>query len=187
MNCVTANSCVAVGDNWDSSTGNDETLIESWDGSSWSITPSPNPSGSAQSGLSGVSCLTASSCIAVGDGNSQTLVESWDGSNWSITPSPQPQELDRLPRCRELRRCDLLHGRGRVLAIKSDVKNLIEIWNGSTWNITSAPSADNSVMALNCVSSSWCVAVGFAGAQTRSETWNGSSWRTVPSPMPATP
>ena len=71
---------------------------------------------------------------------------------------------------------------GGSYAIKSDVeKNLIEIWNGSTWNITSAPSADNSVMALNCVSSSWCVAVGFAGAQTRSETWNGSSWRTVPS------
>ena len=58
----------------------DQTLVESWDGTAWSITASPNPSGNPNSYLVGISCLSATNCTAVGNsGNtntnsSQTLV-----------------------------------------------------------------------------------------------------------------
>jgi hypothetical protein len=70
-----------------------EPLIESWNGSAWTITTSP-----AQPGinLGDVACPTSSSCIAVGSfyqaaaSDFQTLVETWNGSAWSVVPSPNP-------------------------------------------------------------------------------------------------
>ena len=70
-----------------------DTLIETWNGSTWSIVPSPNPSSDQFpfSSLSGVSCTGPAACTAVGYGpGSLTLVESWDGSIWSIVSSPNP-------------------------------------------------------------------------------------------------
>jgi hypothetical protein len=51
-----------------------QTLIESWNGSAWSIVPSPNAS--QINLLLGVSCSSSSTCTAVGYyGSSQTLIE----------------------------------------------------------------------------------------------------------------
>jgi hypothetical protein len=64
VSCPAASTtCVAVGDYVAGS--NDKTLVERWNGTSWSVTASPNPSTSAQ--LAGVSCSTATACDAVGD------------------------------------------------------------------------------------------------------------------------
>lgn len=179
VSCATATSCVAVGEYQDSSTGNDDTLIESWDGSSWSITPSPNSS-SPGIGLNAVSCVSASSCVAVGSYQNATLIESWDGSNWSITPSPNPKNATASLGAVSCATANYCMAEGSYFVTKSDVeKNLIETWNGSSWNITSAPSTDNILWAVNCVSSSWCVAVGYAGAGTLIEAWSGSSWKIV--------
>jgi hypothetical protein len=80
---------VAVGDVNDR--GNtSSTLVESWDGTSWSQLPSP--SGSRYNYLNDVSCSSATACTAVGyDRNNTreaTLVESWDGTSWSIVHAP---------------------------------------------------------------------------------------------------
>jgi len=68
-------------------------LIESWNGTAWSVVPSPSPP--ADDFLNGVSCVSAISCTAVGfyfgpEGSTQTLIESWDGGAWSVVPSPSP-------------------------------------------------------------------------------------------------
>jgi hypothetical protein len=75
-----------------------QTLTESWDGTTWSIVPSPTPGADPlpASSLNRVSCISTSSCIAVGDNigssgkglDSSTLIESWDGSTWSVVRSP---------------------------------------------------------------------------------------------------
>lgn len=64
------------------------TLIEHWNGVTWSIVESPSPSTSA--GLNQVACSAASDCAAVGGyGNldnrrtPHTLIESWNGVTWS--------------------------------------------------------------------------------------------------------
>jgi hypothetical protein len=76
------------------------TLIEHYDGTSWSIVPSPNvgPNSGYQSNrLFG---LTANSSTDVwafgsyfaadGSGHQMTLLEHWDGTSWTIEPSPNP-------------------------------------------------------------------------------------------------
>jgi hypothetical protein len=52
VTCLSATACIAVGDDT-SSSGIAQTLVESWDGTSWSIVPSPNQ-GTLGSFLNGV-------------------------------------------------------------------------------------------------------------------------------------
>ena len=62
----------------------------------WVVVPSPSPGNTIDS-LNGVSCVSASSCVAVGSNwkaVAQTLVESWDGSNWTVVASPNQGTSD---------------------------------------------------------------------------------------------
>jgi hypothetical protein len=69
--------------------GGTYTLAERWDGTSWTVqsTPSPSPIGSrpnATGALSGVSCVSETSCTAVGSyadstGREVTLAEGYAG------------------------------------------------------------------------------------------------------------
>jgi len=61
------------------------TLAEVWDGTSWSSRPTPNPKDPGTNGsvLSGVSCASATACMAVGHYYAG-LAEAWNGTSWSI-------------------------------------------------------------------------------------------------------
>jgi hypothetical protein len=103
----TATGCMAVGRYTDSS-GVKRSLAESWNGSSWSTLATPAPAETpGPYELSDVSCLSQSSCFAVGHrvsamkaGNwgipvpdeARTLVEVWDGTSWTVQASPSPAE-----------------------------------------------------------------------------------------------
>src|SRR3989442_4417555 len=59
----------------------------------WSIVSSPNTDATQSNQLSGVTCLSASDCWAVGSyfnaaSVAQPLIEHWDGTSWAIVPSP---------------------------------------------------------------------------------------------------
>ena len=89
--CPTATFCVAVG--YQYLAGSEQTLIETWDGSTWSITPSPNaPAPSTGDELDGVSCANPTFCVAVGYDNltlvGTPLVMAWNGSTWTIVSTP---------------------------------------------------------------------------------------------------
>ena len=68
-----------------------ETLIEHWNGSTWSIVSSPNQ-GTGGNVLQAVSAVAADDVWAAGfsgsGAGSQTLVLHWNGTTWSIVPSP---------------------------------------------------------------------------------------------------
>jgi hypothetical protein len=88
-------SCVAVGNYWNEN-GTPLTLVESWNGSAWSIVSSPDVASkdNYSNSLAGVSCTGATGCMAVGSTSSgqgdQTLAEAWDGTSWTIGTSPNP-------------------------------------------------------------------------------------------------
>ena len=74
MSCSSPAACTAVG--FQSTANTEQTLIESWNGSAWSIVPSPNTSPSEVNLLLGVSCSSSSACTAVGGYNGTgTLIE----------------------------------------------------------------------------------------------------------------
>ena len=71
-------------------------LVEHWNGTDWSIVPTPAASAPLGQDLTSVTCSDSSDCWAVGatmdaSGNpSSSLVDHWDGSTWTTTPSLDP-------------------------------------------------------------------------------------------------
>src|SRR5207249_607290 len=86
---VSASDIWAVGDYLSASGANpvNKTLIEHWNGSSWSVVASPVGSGNDQ--LAAVAAVSASNIWAVGN-NGNTLIEHWNGTSWSVVASPNP-------------------------------------------------------------------------------------------------
>jgi hypothetical protein len=90
--CTSARNCWTVGYRSDTSTGHLLNEALRWNGSTWSHVPTPSPAG-AEGGngheLSGVTCISARNCWAVGTyhikGGStpQNELLHWDGSSWS--------------------------------------------------------------------------------------------------------
>jgi hypothetical protein len=79
VSCTSAINCVAVG-YYTNGSGVYQTLIETWDGTAWSITSSPDPGPTGTSdNLDAVSCTSSMSCMAVGTPNegatTQTLID----------------------------------------------------------------------------------------------------------------
>ena len=72
-----------------------KTLVEHWNGTSWSIVTSPNPSRLRRRLAEQRVVCEHHELLAVGsyfDGSSgKTLVEHWNGTAWSIVPSPTPR------------------------------------------------------------------------------------------------
>jgi uncharacterized repeat protein (TIGR01451 family) len=198
VSCVSTNMCTAVGyyNAPQNGSGYWQTLVESWNGSAWSVVPSPNTSASQDNYLFGVSCVSAFSCVAVGyyenrvtafDG---TLAESWDGSHWTIVPtsapSAQPGWLDGVS-CSSVSACIAV---GRTYD-GVNYQTLVLSWDGTAWSVVASPnqvSADNYLEAVSCVNANTCTAVGYSAPGgtgslgTLIESVSGSAWSIVPSP-----
>jgi hypothetical protein len=91
----------AVGWTWDGGIFSpDSTLVERWNGTAWSVVPSPSV-GTYSNALNGVAAVLSNEVWAVGGysdgpGTSQTLIERWDGSAWSSVRSPNGGTNDQL-------------------------------------------------------------------------------------------
>jgi hypothetical protein len=90
--CTGAGACTAVG-LAQYSGFHENTLTEAWDGSAWTIVPSPSP-GLYQNETRGLSCPAANACTAVGDERDSadadpvTMALAWDGTSWSVQSTP---------------------------------------------------------------------------------------------------
>ena len=196
VSCSSATFCIAAGY---SSTGTyDQTLIEEWNGTAWTIVPSPNTSSSANNELYGVSCTSTSFCMAGGyyyNGTAyQTLIEEWNGTAWSIVPSLNTSttlnnELEAVS-CASSTFCFT----GGYSTGTAD-QTLTEMWDGSSWSMV--PSADTSasqwniINGLSCTTQSFCMAAGIyydntGDSQTLTEKWDGSAWTLIASPNTST-
>jgi hypothetical protein len=201
VSCGEQSSCFAVGTNFSIGTGNygEATSAERSRGSSWTLTPSVNPSAKGNDLLNGVNCAFLSSCFAVGNFNTdafsgngnRALIEQWNGRSWSRSATPKVRESDvRLSgvTCANVRLCFAVGSRGSQSA-----HSLIVEWNGSSWARIASPSDDyfgTGTVTLNgvsCVSASRCIAVGNypdrqGTFQSLIEEWNGRTWSELVAP-----
>jgi hypothetical protein len=82
--------------------GPTSTLIEHYDGSGWSVVPSPNAGQNQSNDLLGITAVSPTDIWAFGsyfansDGSQKTLLLHWDGTTWSTAPSPNPTKGDLL-------------------------------------------------------------------------------------------
>ena len=136
VSCTSPSACIAVG-NREDPTGAQVTLAERGNGSTWSVLPTPNPPGVDISSLSGVSCTSASFCMAVGSARTSVrdlaLAEVWDGRSWSIQQMPAPAGglFINGVSCTSASACVAV---GSYFATTSE-QPLAEVWNGTAWSI----------------------------------------------------
>ena len=162
---VAANDVWAVGAYRDSE-ATFQTLIEHWNGSSWSIVPSPSPSSSGNY-LSGVTAVSASNIWAVGY-QGTTLIEHWNGSNWSVVPSPSPGGNDNNFL---ISVATVFSNSVWAVGVYQDgsgnYQTLIEHWNGSSWSVVPSPNPGISYSAL----------AGVVRVPTTHQVWAAGNYR----------
>ena len=113
-----------------------KTLVEHWNGSSWSIVASPTPKDGGA--FSAVTAFAPNDIWAVGTQFSQfnfgpSLIEHWNGQQWSIVPSPTAGVASEF-------RAVSGSSPNSIWAVGDYIANggyydLVEYWNGSTWSI----------------------------------------------------
>ncbi len=184
------NDAWAVGVYTDSSNAR-RTLVLHWDGTVWSVSPSPSPN--TPDGyvmLDSVAATASDDVWAVGTSQSgsnpqQPLMEHWDGARWSVIPGPS-----------------LSTGGGHLYAITALARDnvwatgpgfgptLIEHWDGTLWSVIPSPSITPQRNVLHGVAASgpndiWAVGAYQHDPLTQDsdgplfEHWDGTAWRLV--------
>ena len=165
--CTPGGFCMAVG-----ATNHgrvDQAFSEYMQDSPWAVVNTPSSSPNRANDLYGVSCVSASFCVAVGvaatSGIGQTLIEQWDGSTWKLLPSPDtnPGEAQQLQAvsCTSVTSCQAV---GSVDEVAGTTDTLVESWNGATWSIVGSPDEGTGGLSeldgVSCPASTECTAVG---------------------------
>jgi hypothetical protein len=165
-----------------------QTLIEHWDGSSWSVVPSPNPAGKTYVVLNGVDAVSARDVWAVGHSGDpssiplQTLTMHWDGARWSIIPSPSPGTYNGnvLNAVAAVSPNDVWAvGWYQSGSTGQEGGALTMHWDGTAWTVVPNPSrwTLHSVLAISS-NNVWAV-----GEQSILH-WNGTNWSAISFPPP---
>lgn len=175
---VTASDVWAVGYAYISPSAQ-QTLVEHWDGTKWTVIPSANRP-LLNNRFFDAGGIFTNDIWAVGSsvdshGNPQSLIEHWNGSQWNIIPSPGAAELDGVA----------VVSAGDVWAVGS---SLIEHWNGKKWSIVPHPSEGLFALAVVSADDVWAVGSSYRGGDQNSilvEHWDGKRWAVIKSPTPA--
>jgi hypothetical protein len=141
--------------------------------------------------LLGVSCTSATACMAVGSAggpnfNADLLADRWNGATWSVVPVPKPPhaksgDLASIS-CTAPTACMAVGN----YQTKRVFKPLAERWNGTTWSLVPMPQGGFApdLFGVSCATNS-CAAVGCYIDVDRCHhsvayEWNGTAWRLQP-------
>ena len=157
VSCTAATVCVAVG-HYTIAGGAELTLAENWNGATWQIEATSNPSVS-QSLLNSVSCTGATTCMAVGGASSKPLAESLNGTTWTARSTPPQLTVGSSSvSCAATAACTAVGDPTSAFFAQG--------WNGTTWvaETLAQPAGVNYsdyLSGVSCSASSACTAVGF--------------------------
>jgi hypothetical protein len=162
-----------------------DSLVEHWDGTSWSIVSSPAFTGAG--GLNGISADTSKDVWAVGGASGTPTVLHWDGRSWS--QGPQFAGNAGHTALTALAPTNVWVVGEETTSLKH-VRPLIRHWDGTTWAIVPSPDPDprgrfSVLNGIAAISASDIWAVGQVNGQTLTEHFNGTDWKIINSPNPA--
>src|SRR5580698_9295222 len=164
-----------------------ETLIEEWNGSTWSVVPGAPASVSASS-LNGVSGSGPSDIWAVGQNAGTSFIEHWNGQSWSHVASPASEPPDgQLNAVSADSPTDAWAG-GSAMNANDQVAPLIEHWNGTQWSVSPGAISGGEILSVAAISPAdvWALAAVGKGNPAVIEHWNGSQWSIVSLPVSGT-
>ncbi len=178
------------------------TLIEHWNGTSWTQVSSPNSS-QRFNVLLAVASVSANDAWAVGYGvtasnKNEQFIEHWDGKTWTITPNPTVSQGDST-----LSGVAAISGSDVWVVGSTTAQNsagspshtepLVEHWDGASWKVVASaavPAADpnsasfSQLTGVTAISSKDVWAVGRNFDKPLIEHWDGRTWKVVPDANP---
>jgi alpha-tubulin suppressor-like RCC1 family protein len=183
----------AVGD-WEASGSVEEqTLIEHWNGTAWSIVPSPNPGGTTSgsddelTAIAGVGPddLWAVGSFDIGGEFNALLFEHWNGTAWSFVAPPDESGEEFATGVTAITATDVWV----VGDVGFNQTTVSANWNGTSWTEVSTPTlqttdSTNFLTAVSADGADNVWASGYEGnvndtnfAQPYMLHWNGTSWQ----------
>ena len=202
VSCKSATSCVVVGGYVTlAGAGAERPYALSWNGTSLTPTVAPPvPSNSGFAALTGVSCITVKSCVAVGDSRSGAgplLMETWNGAKWTLQTASIPGGLrSAYPgaiSCHFVTFC-VIAGESYSSSPGTPAM-LLAKWNSKVLTAMKpavpAGAANVTLNDVSCPSSVFCAVAGFStnrlgtGNFGFAELWNGTSWTAAKIAAPA--
>jgi hypothetical protein len=170
------------------------TLIEHWNGSTWSANSVDAITGYAAR-LTAVVDLSPDNAWAVGEGSSSGVIEHWNGTAWSMVTVPDPDFSPSNGNAISADSANDIWVVGSTFSAASDaiVPETLH-YNGTTWTVVSVAQPNENTASLDAVTALsptnvWAVGedlgAGTAiGGNTLIEHYNGTAWSIVPSPTP---
>jgi hypothetical protein len=165
VTAVSSSDVWAVGSYFDDGLGRNQNLIEHWDGSSWTIVPSPNW-GSDGNALGDVTAIAANDVWATGGVSNDALqiakpyFAHWDGTTWSLVRAWRPSvatdsTLDGI----DANSSGAVFSPGHVFFPHDGI--FAQHWTGTRWrplSVVSPPTINNlSGVAVNDAGEAWVV------------------------------
>jgi hypothetical protein len=214
VSCPAPGACAAVG-GYHNATGQQEGMIDTLSGTTWTATSAPEPTGAGAGTaqyayLESVSCPASGTCTAVGwyddaTGHEHGLIDTLSGSTWTATLAPEPSGAGtgthqdgyvESVTCLAGGSCTAV---GTYDDATGDSHGLILTGSASTWTATSAPEPsgagtgtdqDAYLASISCTASGACTAVGtFENSTGRTfgliVTGSGTTWAAAQAPEPA--
>ena len=186
ISCISMSSCQAVGEGSMSTggtTGGAPTGVALfYNGTAWTQETLPSGVG----GLSGVSCVSATSCQAVGGAFTSTggatggtlsgVALSFNGTAWTQETLPSGiSDLTSIS-CVSATSCQAV---GINLSSTGGAPTGVALsYNGTAWTQETLPSGISDLTSISCVSATSCQAGGFGSSGHDVLSWNGTSWAT---------
>jgi hypothetical protein len=166
-------------------------LIEHWDGSQWTIVPSPNPNG--WSWLNVVAALASNDVWAVGESRSEAVFMHWDGNEWTVVPSPG--DAGKRFAVAALATDDIWSSGASPLF--GDDTLLFTHWDGTTWTTVASPpvgGGDVQIFGIGAAASNDVWSVGHEHISLCDDTcieldfdevehWDGTGWQPIAGPL----
>jgi hypothetical protein len=145
---VSATDIWAVGFFLATSGGPSQTLTLHWDGSGWSVVPSPDATVESNR-LQAAAAVATNDVWAVGQATSgssvNTLIERWDGTTWGVVASPAAGQLRGIA---VVSPTDIW-AVGSVTTSSGPTQTVIEQWDGAGWTVVASPDPSASLNTLD--------------------------------------
>jgi tripartite motif-containing protein 71 len=155
VSCMSTTNCIAGG-SYVATGGSVKPMILKWNGTSWSFQAPARTTGY----IYGLSCASASFCMAVGMGPAG---ERWDGTKWITSTPPDPPEIEGSflydVSCASESSCTAVGATRRA----PRWFGWAVTWNGTKWMLDSTThdaERREEMFAVSCLALSGCAGVG---------------------------
>jgi hypothetical protein len=190
VSCPTSTFCMVVG-----AAGRKNTSFATaytWNGRSLRALSVPGPRYGHDAELGGLSCVSSTFCVAVGNyenraGRSLAYAAIWTG-RWRVESAPtvrgQTATIYNAVSCPSTTSCVAVgYSYLRRLATEH---TFAATWNGRAWRIAGTPRrAASGLASVSCPVAGTCFASGWTGPFGLAERWNGRTWSVERTVRPA--